>query len=584
MRCKNNILSSLILVVSVNLLAASSLIQKIDSTNTMPYHYMMSHSYQAIKTLKQNYEAAKKINYRYGQAKALENLYHVYVVVGKMDKAIESVLSALEIYEELGKNEDYVEVLGRFAYHYRKTDIKKAKKYMQKAIRLGEAYKLPSKLSVIYEHYGVFWEETGNLDSAMFYYKKALDLKMALNDTLGIPFALNKMAGIYAAQGQFDKAFEMLDQSDVYRAKEKGDYGRALNLVLRAEFHRDLKQYQKAYDYFEQCLKLSYKIKYKDLIRYCYQQMAQLLEAQGKYQQALRAFQRYETYKDSLNKVETKARMAELEIAYETEKKDLLLAQKELKLKRRNILLIITLSLIGLLVTLTVTIYYFQKLKRERLRKELELQTRLKQSEMEKKLTEEKLRISRELHDNIGSHLTFMISSLDNLHYQIQENETRKKISHISQFGRSTMNELRNSIWAMKFQNGTIQDIVLKINEIKQTLKRNGKSLEIDIVNHVKTSYQLGSTQMLNIYRIVQEALQNIVKYANATKVHITFSENDRGFDMLIVDNGQGFDVNKVYQGNGLKNMQQRCEEIGGKWYLSSSPEGTVIRCVFHLA
>ncbi len=556
---------------------------QIDSINAMPYQYITSNPYRAIKTLEENLRQARFIHYRYGEAKALEALHLAYGIAGKLEKRNDAALKAITIYEELGKISDLANMYGRYGYEQRKRDFNTAKKYMVKGMQLAKKNKLTEQLAVIYDNYGVLQEESNNSDSAMYYYQKSLHLKNELKDSLGIPYTLNNIAGIYATRGQFEKALEYAARSDEYRNKEKGEFGRALNLVLYAEIYQTMGKLDISKDYYGRCLKKSKKIGFKDLIRYCYLKLSELEEQQQNYQKALQTYKQYVAYKDSLVNVETNAKMGELEIVYETEKKDLLLAQKELKLRRRNLFLIISLAIAGVLLVLTIGTYRFQKLKRKRLRKELELQNRIKQSELEKKISEEKLRISRELHDNIGSRLTFMISSLDNLRFRIKEKTINKQISDISQFGRNTMTELRNSIWAMKFEEGSIQELILKINDLKQAIKKNGSSLSIEIRNRVKTHYALGSMQMLNMYRIVQEALQNVIKYAQATKVCISFCENEKGLEMTITDNGVGFDTTSVRKGSGLKNMQQRCEAINGEWYLASSAHNTTVRCVFKL-
>ncbi len=571
-----------VILFSVYLYGADVTPGQIDSINALPYQYITSNPYQSIKTLEENLQQARAIHYRYGEAKALEALQLAYGIAGKFEKRDDAALKAIKIYEELGKISDLANMYGRYGYQQRKRDINTARNYLRKGMRLAQKNTLKQQLATIYDDYGVLLEETNNSDSAMYYYQKSLRLKIELKDSLGIPFTLNNIAGIYGARGQFDNALEYAARSDKYRKKEKGEFGRALNLVLYAEIYQRMGKPDSSKNYYSRCLKKSKEIQYKDLIRYCYLKLSELEEQQQNYQKALQTYKQYVAYKDSLINIETNAKMTELEIVYETEKKDLLLAQRELKLKQRNVLLVITLILVAGLLALTVGIYRFQKLKRDRLQKELELQSSLKQAEMEKMISEEKLRISRELHDNIGSHLTFMISSLDNLRYGVQETNINKRIADISQFGRDTMAELRNSIWAMKFQEGSIQDLILKINEVKQTINKNGNPIDVEIINHIERQFSLGSMQMLNMYRIVQEALQNVVKYSQATKVCISFSENEKGFEMTIADNGVGFDTTAVRKGNGLKNMQQRCEAIGGEWCLTSSNHNTTIRCVFH--
>ena len=194
---------------------------------------------------------------------------------------------------------------------------------------------------------------------------------------------------------------------------------------------------------------------------------------------------------------------------------------------------------------------------------------------MEKKFAEEKLNISRELHDNIGSHLTFMISSVDNLVYQEKEQAKIDKLNNISNFGRNSMKDLRTTIWAMKHDGGTLQQLILKITELKNAL---GGQLDVEIINRTNPALTLNALQMLNIHRIAQEAIQNTIKYAEATALTVLLEEaaSDQ-LRLTISDNGKGFDTATAGNGNGLQNMAYRASEIGGEITFDSRPGCTVI-------
>jgi two-component system NarL family sensor kinase len=92
-----------------------------------------------------------------------------------------------------------------------------------------------------------------------------------------------------------------------------------------------------------------------------------------------------------------------------------------------------------------------------------------------------------------------------------------------------------------------------------------------------------GLTDVSNtvLFRIAQEALTNIRRHANASEVHIRLIGNNKNIKLIVADNGVGFDIARVAQhpkrGIGLRNMDERLEEIGGTLNLISSPEGTQV-------
>ncbi|MEJ5261858.1 MAG: histidine kinase, partial [Ignavibacterium sp.] len=204
---------------------------------------------------------------------------------------------------------------------------------------------------------------------------------------------------------------------------------------------------------------------------------------------------------------------------------------------------------------------------------------KIKNAEMEKRLSDEKLRISRELHDNIGSQLTFIISSLDNVLYKESISDSKNSINAIREFGRNALSDLRNTIWAMKQQHGTFDGLYLKVNELVSRLNESLNDLKIEITNEVRSDFLLTSTQMLNLYRVIQEAIQNAIKHSGASFIKINFISNDSQLGFIITDNGKGFNLNENNFGNGIINMKKRCSDIGGELLIESDNSGTKISC-----
>jgi signal transduction histidine kinase len=83
---------------------------------------------------------------------------------------------------------------------------------------------------------------------------------------------------------------------------------------------------------------------------------------------------------------------------------------------------------------------------------------------------------------------------------------------------------------------------------------------------------QLEGTTKINLYRIVQESLQNCVKHAQADTVFISFETNEKNIVVSIQDNGKGFDPTFGRKGIGHKNIKSRIEKLKGKWQLKSAP------------
>jgi signal transduction histidine kinase len=121
--------------------------------------------------------------------------------------------------------------------------------------------------------------------------------------------------------------------------------------------------------------------------------------------------------------------------------------------------------------------------------------------------------------------------------------------------------------------------IVNCIEDAEKASDANEFSFRIDssaIQRHIFTS-----VEGMNLYRIIQEAVNNALKYASATEITVDILEDEDEYHINIEDNGKGFDKKSVEMGNGFDNMKKRAKEIGGRLTISSLlNKGTSIRLI----
>jgi len=561
----------------VNPVLCQTAIAQIDSVNQIQYQFIVSHLEESVTIFEENVKYARENNYLFGEAVALDKLGLALRVSGEYVKADQAILKAATIFEELEDYDKLSLVYGGYGYGLKRRNIKSANKYMKMGISIAEKYNLIQNLTSLYDNYGVLKQLEEKADSAFYYYSKALKLKRSLKDSVGIPYSLNKLAEMFAAQGQFNKAFEHLAESDSIRNKEKGDFGRTENLVHYADIYRSMQDFDTAIEYYKQALEKGKILNHPYLVQYSYQQIAELYELTGKYSDALTNQKQYMEYKENELNAEMNKKIAELEIAYETEKKDRQLSEKNLALKHKSLQLISAFLLILLICIIFYFIYRNNKIKMKHEQNKLKLQNQKKQVELQQRLTIEKLQLSSELHDNIGSNLTFMINSLDNLVNIGDVKHLNKKLNNITVFGRESIDDLRNSIWALKQDDGDTKLLVLKIQELKQKLGKVFNKPEIVVNDLIKNIIPINSTTMLNLFRIIQEGLQNAIKHAQANCITLTLSETQKNICITVKDDGIGIDQKTLKFGNGLTNIKNRCKNLNGNFSISSSPHGTTL-------
>ncbi|MBK7213230.1 MAG: sensor histidine kinase [Bacteroidales bacterium] len=212
----------------------------------------------------------------------------------------------------------------------------------------------------------------------------------------------------------------------------------------------------------------------------------------------------------------------------------------------------------------------FRKIIKSRLRKkQLEI-------ESERRLYEQKSQIARELHDNVGARLSMMLNTMDWLGKkpQLEMND----LNEIKENTKAVIQGLRDSIWVMDKSQISSEELFDKIKYYtNQILRSSPVHFTFDDFTHKPIN--LNTTQALNLFRIVQESLNNAMKYSKASHIAISLSyEGETGIVFKISDNGIGFDTTRVINGHGLRNMQVRAGEINANLTIQSViNEGTSI-------
>lgn len=561
---------------SPQLLNAQSIAQ-IDSINSIPRTTLFAQIEKNIHLLKQNLADAEQLGYALGAAKAKIELAVLLQLNGAYDESTALYLQGIRYFEEEKMEPELATAYGDLGYQLKRRDLEKAKKFMFKGIQLGKKYQLKEKMVALLNNYSVLMKMDAKMDSAIFYANEGLQLNYKLKAQLSIPFSLNNLAIYHWEIGQYKKAQQYLKESDRYRSKEKSGYGRLVNRLNWGDLYKAMGKNKEAIKAYQKVIANPDAFQQKRLVSYCYNQIADIYQKTKNFEQAYQNQKKYQTYKDSVLNYETNSRIAQLEIEFESERKDKELAHNKLTVQQQQIWLFGSALIILFLIIAVYAIYKFQLLKRNKEKQALELQSRMQQAEYKQDMMDEKLRISRELHDNIGSQLTFLIGSLDQLSYNPKKGKAH--FEQLSAFGRETLEELRNTIWAMKKEDVRLSMLVLKLNEKRQKLQHLLQAGVFHVENRVEQDPQLTSLQMLNLLRIAQEAVQNALKYAQSSAIKIIFSAFDKGIIMKIVDDGVGFDPENITQGHGLENMASRCEQAGGQFRINSSTKGTEVIC-----
>ncbi len=554
-------------------------IKKIDSLNNLSFDIILKNTINSFKTYKTNAQNAKLINYKLGEAKSYANLSIVSFFNGNLDDCYKYHYDAIKIFEEINAYEELSYQYGEIGFRLSKRDFNKALYFMRKGMKIAEEKKFTKPLLSIYNNYGYLKFLEKDIDSAIYFYNKGLKLKEKVKDSVGLPFSYNNLGEAYLHKKDFKKAENYFNQAFIIRKKNKDLYGIADNYAYFGDLLFEKKDYNTALINFKKSLSISIKENYNNLLRHNYNMISQSYEKLNYTDSAYYYFKEYTKFKDSLLIITSEEKIAQYEVAFETQKKEKEILQKNAEMKQKNLWLLILSLSIGLVGLFAY--YFFKQLQLKSKQKEQEylLKSSLQEIEKQNELQEQRISISRDLHDNIGSQLTFIISSIDNLKFfKLNQEKLNEKYDFISLFTQQTITELRDTIWAMNKNTISIIDLQTRIiNFIDKAKLSTQTQFTFNTSNNVSNNLEFTSVNGINIYRIIQEGVNNAIKYANATLVEVYINQPEN-LQIIIKDNGKGFNLETTEKGNGLNNIKKRTEMLKGTLeIISNENEGTLI-------
>ncbi|WP_374363875.1 tetratricopeptide repeat protein [Cloacibacterium sp.] len=569
-------------LIFFNVFAQKKEIKKIDSLNNLPFEIRLKDAAVLDEIYLKNAEEAAKINYNIGEAKSYSNLSLVYYYQGKYEKDLIFSLRAIHIFEKINDLENLSLEWGELGYRMKKRNLDKAILYMQKAKYIAEKSNLRKPLLSIYNNYGVLKEMKKEYDSALFYYNKGLALKERIKDKVGIPYSLNNIAGVFVLRKQYDEAEINYNKALQIRKEINDTVGIAENYSYLGDMYLFQNECKKAINYYQKSVEITDKYKYFGLSQDSYKKISDCYESLNDDKNALIYFKKHSSLKDSLINQETNAKIAELEIKFDTNEKEKQLLQKQSEVENSRIKVTVAIIFAILASIIGFLFYRQQKLKNKQQHQEFELKSTMAQVENQNKLQEQRLSISRDLHDNIGAQLTFIISSLENTKFGIPNLDVaiEKRLEKISDFTRNTIVELRDTIWAMNKADFTMEDLSSRIFNFVEHAQSANHQIQFNFsIDKSLENKSFSSVVGVNLYRTIQEAVNNAMKHADATQIIINTEKLAEGLRIEIKDDGKGFDLNSTDFGNGLLNMNKRIEEINGNFSINSEiGKGTRIR------
>ncbi|MGI9552073.1 MAG: tetratricopeptide repeat-containing sensor histidine kinase, partial [Aurantibacter sp.] len=503
----------------------------------------------------------------------------IYSLMGDYEESLKAYYKTLAIYESLKMD-------GGVAFTLNSIGIvnKNLKNYQQaidnykRAIEIHKKLDDKADLANAYSNLGeVYWQQD-SLATAEEYFVKAREIDIQTNDYWGLSINNQKIGRILYSKGNYEEAQTFLEQA--YEIQQKNDFKTQIAITLSALGLVNLKLGN--FDSCEALLKkgLTYVPASKGVMRDLHHNLYTLYKETNKGKMALGQYEKYTLYKDSLIDENSLKNLNELQIQYETEKKDKELAEQQLEIqeqqtelqKKKTQYSIMTGITIFLLVSSLLGWFLYQQRQKRKnqeiltLKREQQVKTLESLMEGEEK---ERFRIAKELHDGVNGDLSAIKYKLSSMleHNTTVVNEVVAMIDKSSEQVRAISHNLVppslekfNLVEALEDYCATMN----AVHEPQVTFQHIGEEIRISKNNEI------------NIYRIVQELVSNSVKHAEATEITVQISSRENHIQITVEDNGKGFDANEIdSKGIGLKNLDSRIDYLNATKDLVSNSKGT---------
>ncbi|HMO61026.1 MAG TPA: sensor histidine kinase [Ferruginibacter sp.] len=416
-------------------------------------------------------------------------------------------------------------------------------------------------------------------DSCEKYLRYGLQLANR-QDNIFFESHLSGLLGLYLSYTTRKNEAEQYLQQGLALRKNLGDMFYIISdMSVLSSVYANTGAYAKGEAVAKEAISLCDKLQNSNLLQLMYKSLAENYKAAGDINSYSQIMLKLLQVKDSVYKVNSAQALAELQTKYELQKKENTIIQQKYELGRKNILLFTVAAILAATILLGY-IFIRQRKKAqllkwqqvEALQKERTTQAVLEAEEKERK------RIAGDLHDSVAQKMVAAKMNLEALQGKIQDMPQQEKmiynnIQTLLEDSATEVRQLSHSMMPMANNHGglsaAIQDLLDKINT---------PGLHVHFIAE-GNFVQLPENKALYIYRIVQEAVQNILKHAAASRMDMALIGTKEGIDITIEDDGVGFNMTDMASSNtGLKNIRSRVQYLGGTVDVQSQPgKGTAL-------
>lgn len=505
---------------------------------------------------------------------ATQILAGVYEQSGNYDLAMKTNLKALQIAKKINNDvliaNTYNE-LGVMMNEKRNYSV--AKSYYFKALNYRKKSQDTYGLQSTYTNLGIIYKNLKQYDSAFYFQRQSLHLAKILNSTYSIAYVYNDLGVIHLKLHSLDSAEFYFKESVKLRKKidEKWELGFTYNFL--GELFRIRNDRNKSIDFLRKAISLGEQSGNTKQIYETYEQLSLTFAQFKQYDSAFYYNQKFEKLKDSViarrNNLAAEILISDYEFEKKQQEIQLLKNQTEMQKmhigRQRNWLWITGLGILSL-TGFIVLFVRNRQLRLMKIRLESQQKEELLRHEAQHKIQQDRKRISRELHDNIGANLTVFKEMISDINSSIE-------VSEIKELTEETIQELRKSVWLLNHEESTFEEWIIRLKEYFKHIKK----VRVQSISADSSNPAIHATVLTELFRVIQEGVNNALKHASCSEILVIIRNENNLLQISIDDNGIGI-TDSDQSGFGLSNMKDRITGIHGEiTFKRSAGSGTQI-------
>jgi signal transduction histidine kinase len=383
-------------------------------------------------------------------------------------------------------------------------------------------------------------------------------------------YAIQSLGTLRGKQYRWNEAIDYYQQSlALYRTLDSWRDLESVFLDL-SQAYIETKQYDRASTFMREGITLAEKHKHALGLQEFYASIAKLDSIRGNYKDALAHFQRSVYYRDTLFTVEKASAIEVVNQKYATLQKEKIIEEQQQVIQQHKTNQGFALILISVAVMSGVPIVFFVK-RKQRVEHGLEQEKQRKKNLMSIVMAQEQMqqKIARDLHDSLVQVLSGAKIGVESLRADITNPLYAEKLRETTDIIDLACHEARSIAHHLLPYSLQRHGLVLALEELfEKNVKRVMKSVTFA---HRGLQERLKDIVEINVYRIVQELMNNAIKHSAAAEVSISLMKQDDQLILVVSDNGQGLSPG-MQKGAGLMNIESRLQVLLGTLVIESTP------------